>query len=272
LSLACVAGAAVALAWTAGSDDARERPAEAVADRAVRGIFDHDSSATGFDEQAALGFNMFDSGPWPEEMDALRARGARGFVWLGGYSNERCRFRESAAWVRERVSSIAGHPAVAAYLIDDEPLAEECPSAPAQVKARADLVKSLDPGPPTFVVLYRVDELRRFAHTVDVLAVDRYPCSIRHGCDFTKIDEAIEELDRLNVRYWAVIQAHGDEWYRVPTPAELHRQFARWRASRMEGYMVFSWRWPEKDRSLWLANHPELQAQLVKENEQPLHP
>jgi hypothetical protein len=232
----------------------------------IRAVFERDGSRTGFDEQAALGFNTFDSGPWPEDLDPLAARGLKGFVWLGGYSNESCAFRESDDWVRDRVRAIAGHPAVAAYLIDDEPLAEECPRAPAQVRARADLVKSIDPGPPTFVVLYRVEELASFAGTVDVLAVDRYPCSRRHGCDFAKIDEAVAELDRLGVRYWGVLQAHGDNWYQVPSPAQLHEQFVRWRASNMEGYFVFSWRWPDRRPALWLANHPELQAQLAKEN------
>jgi hypothetical protein len=267
--------AALVLVAASDGDDSAPGPRrapEAGGKLAVRAIFDRDSSATGFDDQAAIGFNTFDSGPWPEEMDALAARGVQGFVWLGGYSNESCRFRESDDWVRTRVSAIAGHRAVAAYLIDDEPLAKECPTAPAQVKARAELVKSIDPRPPTFVVIYRVDELKLFAGTVDILAVDRYPCSIRNGCDFSKIDEAIEEVDRLGVRYWAVIQAHGDDWYRVPTADELHEQFVRWRASRMEGYFVFAWRWPDDKPSLWLANHPELQLQLAKENAQPLHP
>src|SRR5215210_9018554 len=205
-------------------------------------------------------------------MRALAARGMRGFVWLGGYSNETCRFRESDAWIRKRVSSIAGERAVAGYFIDDEPLASECPTAPAQMKARAQLVKSLDPGPPTFIELYEVDELKRFAGTVDVLAFDHHPCSIRHGCDFGKIDEGIAELDRLAVRYWGVIQAHGDGWYRVPTAAELHEQFEHWRASRMEGYLVFAWRWPRDQPSLWLARNRELQEQLKKENAKPLHP
>jgi hypothetical protein len=265
--------ALVLVAASDGENAARgpRRAPEAGGKLPVRAIFDRDSSPTGFDDQAALGFTTFDSGPWPEEMDALAARGVQGFVWLGGYSNESCRFRESDDWVRTRVSAIAGHSAVAAYLIDDEPLAKECPTAPAQVKARAELVKSIDPAPPTFVVIYRVEELKLFAGTVDILAVDRYPCSIRNGCDFTKIDEAIAEVDRLGVRYWAVIQAHGDDWYRVPTADELHEQFVRWRASRMEGYFVFAWRWPDDEPSLWLENHPELQAQLAKENAQPLH-
>jgi hypothetical protein len=232
----------------------------------VRGVFDRDFSRTGFDDVAAIGFNTFDAGPWIEQLDTIADRGMKGFVWLGGYSNERCRFRESDDWVRARLSEVGGHPAIAAYLIDDEPLAGECPTAPAQMRRRAKLVESLDPGPPTFLVIYKVDELKLFAGTVDILAVDRYPCSIRNGCDFSKIDEAIAEVDRLGVRYWGVIQAHGDDWYRPPTPAELHQEFVRWRASRMEGYLVFSWRWPDDQPSLWLANNPQLQAQLAKEN------
>jgi hypothetical protein len=270
IACACLAVAAGVLVWATSGEGGQDRPAPAHAGPVVRGIFEQDSSATGFDDEAALGFTMFDTGPWPDKLAAVRAKGGKGFIWLGGYSNESCRFRKSDQWVRERVSAIAGNPAVAAYLIDDEPLAKDCPSAPAQIKARAKLVKSLDPGPPTFVVLYLTEELKKFAGTVDILAVDRYPCSIRHGCDFSKIDDAIHELDRLGVRYWGVIQAHGDDWYRVPTPAELHEEFVRWRASRMEGYMVFSWKWPDDNPSLWLSNHPELQAQLKKENAQPL--
>jgi hypothetical protein len=36
----------------------------------------------------------------------------------------------------------------------------------------------------------------------------------------------------------------------------------------MQGYLVFAWRWPRNDPSLWLANHPVLQAQLARENAQ----
>jgi len=34
----------------------------------------------------------------------------------------------------------------------------------------------------------------------------------------------------------------------------------------MEGYLVFAWHHPEGMHSLWLANHPRLQAQLAEEN------
>ena len=233
---------------------------------AVRGVYDRDLSPTGFDDEAAVGFNFIDSGPYRDEMDALKARGLKGFVWLGGYSNETCSFRESDGWVRSHVSEIAGHPGVGAYFIDDEPDAAKCPRAPQQMKARASLVKSLDPRPPTLVVIYKPRQLRLFAGTVDVLGLDKYPCSIKNGCDYSKIDVQAAEADRLGVRYWGVIQAYGDDWYKVPTPEEMHQQFEHWRSTNMEGYLVFAWRYPDDSPSTWLANNSALQAQLAIEN------
>jgi hypothetical protein len=231
----------------------------------VRGIYDRDSSQTGFDREAGLGFTYIDSNPF-DDFDQLAVRGLKGFVWLGGYSNETCSFTESDEWVRKHVSAIAGNPGVGAYFIDDEPDAAKCPRAPADMKARSDLVKSIDPGPPTFLVTYKIDQFRLFAHTVDVLGLDVYPCSIQDGCDYTKIDAQAEVADKLNVRYWGVIQAFGDDWYKLPTADELHREFVHWRATNMEGYLVFAWRHPDGMRSLWLENHPDLQAQLALEN------
>lgn len=233
---------------------------------AVRGVYDRDFSATGFDDQVAIGFNFIDSSPYKDEMSKLAARGLKGFVWLGGYSNTTCRFRKSRDWVRSHVRAIRRSPAVGAYFIDDEPDAARCPRAPAQMKARSDLVKSIDPGVPTFIVIYKIRQFKLFARKVDILGLDRYPCSIVDGCDWSRIDRQAAEANRLGVRYWAVIQAHGDDWYKLPTPAELREQFARWRVTRMEGYLVFAWHWPRDDSSLWLANHPELQAVLAEEN------
>jgi hypothetical protein len=247
---------------------------------AVRGIYDHDFSPTGFDDLAALGFNYIDSGPEKKQLAALAARGLKGFVWLGGYSNKTCEFNKPDEWVKTHVASIAGQAGVGAYFIDDEPNAAACPSAPDQMKARSDLVHSLDPSSgarpvPTFIASYKVDQFKSFAGKVDVIALDHYPCSIKKGCDYRIIDEQIAEADRLGIRYWGVIQAHGDAYYRPPTAAELHEEFVRWRHSKMEGYFVFAWHWPRNpnpsDRScennpLWLACHPDLRKQLRIEN------
>ena len=146
-------------------------------------------------------------------------------------------------------------------------------NVPAKLKARSDLVKSLDPGRPTFIVVHRPERLAEFAGATDIIGLDHYPCSYKNGCDYSKIDAQAAEADRLGIRYWGVVQAYGepscytsDPWYRLPTAQELHQEFAHWRATRMEGYLVFAWRWPACDSTFWLANHPELQSQLAYEN------
>ena len=239
----------------------------------VRGIYDRD-----INRQAALGFNFIDTGPGRDQVRAIAARGLKPFVWLGGYSNTECRFNESDDWLRSHVRAIATSrkrgrnrrtrrkPLVGAYLIDDEPDAAACPGAPAQMRARSKLVKSIDPRPATVIVTNKVEQFKLFAHTVDVLGLDHYPCSIKNGCVYSKIDAQAAVADRLGVRYWGVIQAVGDDWYKVPTPAELHQQFVHWRATNMEGYLVYAWRFPEDDPSRWLANNPALQAQFAVEN------
>jgi hypothetical protein len=232
----------------------------------VRGVYDKDLSATGFDDEAGTGFNFIDSGPDVGELDKLARRGLKGFVWLGGYSNSSCSFNERSAWVRSHVSGIAGHRGVGAYYIDDEPDASKCRRAPEQMKARSDLVKSIDPRPPTFLVSYKPGQLKLFAGKVDVLGLDRYPCSIAEGCDYSRIDAQAAEADRLGVRYWGVVQAYGDDFYKAPTPEELHEQFVHWRATRMEGYLVFAWRYPKDRPRKWLANTPALRRQLAVEN------
>lgn len=233
----------------------------------IRGVYDRDLSASGFDDEQAVGFNVIDSGPYPDQMAALEAAGLKGMVWLGGYDNTTCRFNESDDWVASHVAAIAGDPAVAAYFIDDEPNSAACPSAPQQVAARSALVKSIDPVPPTLLVVYRMDQLPAFAGTVDVVGLDHYPCSYTHGCDYQIIDDEVAAADRLGIRYWGVVQAFGDDYYRLPTADELREEFARWRASKMSGYLVYAWRSPhDADPSLWLANHPELLSVLQAEN------
>jgi hypothetical protein len=234
----------------------------------VRGIYDRDSSTTGFNYEVALGFNYVDSGPYIEDMRLLAAHHLKGLVWLGGYSNVTCTFEKSDEWVRSHVSAIAGSPAVGAYYISDEPNAATCPNAPAQTARRAALVKSIDPRPPTMTVTYHVDQLKLFADTVDLIGLDPYPCSRLYGCRYSLIGREVAEADRLGIRYWGIIQAAGDNWYALPTPQELHDEFMIWRRTRMEGYLVFAWRWPRGSPSLWLANHPALQAQLGTENAQ----
>jgi hypothetical protein len=231
-------------------------PAGAGTDRAsggfVRGVYGRDSSASGVSLLSAVGFDSVTVGPWKEELDALAAAGMRGVVWLWDYDDARCAFEKDDRWVRRVVRAIAGHPAILAYQVADEPsfarVDPGCPDVPGQVRARSDLIHSLDPGPPTYVVIPTWDgreayPYQHFAGTTDVMGLDVYPCWHQTPeCQMEIIDDAIAEADEDGVpRYWAVLQDFDDGWYRSPTAAELDEQFARWAGSRMEGYFVYHW-------------------------------
>jgi hypothetical protein len=84
------------------------------------------------------------------------------------------------------------------------------------------------------------------------------------------LEDGTALLRPLSDVYWMdYVDASGTSHTRragLPTPAELHEEFRDWRATRMEGYVVFAWHWPSGSPSMWLANHPEFQDQLAIEN------
>ena len=214
----------------------------------VRGAYGHDGSPTGVTEMKATGFNSVTVQPWRDHLDQLSAQGLLGLVWLFGYDNATCSFERDDTWVQEIVGDIAGHPAILAYNVADEPNVFQCPSAPDQIRARAALVKQLDPSKPTYTVVAAWDgregfPYQHFAGTTDIMGLDVYPCAYSlPTCKFEDIDRAIAEADADGVaRYWAILQDFSDNWYRSPSALELQTQFDHWARSRMEGYFVYSW-------------------------------
>lgn len=218
----------------------------------VRGAYGRDSTPDGVSLLRATGFDTVTVNPWRHALDALEAAGMRGVVWLWDYDDARCAFEKDDGWVREVVSEIAGHPAILAYQIADEPsfamVDPGCRNVPGQIRQRARLVESLDPGATTYVVIPTWDgresfPYESFAGTTDVMGLDVYPCWHQTPeCDFDLIDDAVAAAERDGVRrYWAVVQDFGDGWYRPPTAAELDEQLRRWAASGMEGYFVYHW-------------------------------
>ena len=188
--------------------------------------------------------------PERAELDALQRAGMKGIVWLWGYDDDECAFNRSDDEIRAEVARIAGHPAILAYQIDDEPedaRTHGCGSRVArQIRDRSRLVKSVDPGATTYLVVATWDgeeefPYQYFAGTTDVMGLDVYPYT-ENGPHPELIDKAIREANRDHVpRYWAILQDFSDGYYVTPTAAQLREQFTRWRRSRMEGYFVYDW-------------------------------
>jgi hypothetical protein len=231
----------------------------------IRGSYGKDASASGFDHIVRAGFTAIDRGAFPETLDPLPP-GVKAFVWLGNWDNKTCAWEKSDDWIRSHLGKIVGHRAILAYNLADEPHLWDCPNVPAALKARTRLVRSLDPKALTFVVIEPHSPGNPYAEyvgTVDVIAADGYPCSHKNGCVMTKIDDQIRLLEEAHVpRYWGVVQAFADSWYRMPTAEELREEFRRWRSSRMEGWLVFSWTYGTDT----LERHADLVDVLRAEN------
>lgn len=230
-------------------------PSQATVPPFVRGVYGRDSSPSGTDLIAATGFNVVTSFPWKDDLDALHARGLEVLVWTGEYHRTSpCEFELPDEWIERYISEVAGHPAIAAYQVADEPnyaRVEGCPDAAGDIRRRAELIRSIDPTKPTYVTISTWDGVegypyQHFAGATDIMGLVVYPCSYTWdgwgGCRFEIIDEAIAEADKDGIaRYWAVLQDFEDGWYRTPTSGELAEQFDRWARSRMEGYFVYRW-------------------------------
>ncbi len=78
-------------------------------------------------------------------------------------------------FIREKVEAFKAHPALLAWYINDElPL-----SMLDRLAARRDLMEQLDPGHPTWVVLYQIDEVQKYLPTFHAIGTDPYPIPTR---------------------------------------------------------------------------------------------
>ncbi len=80
---------------------------------------------------------------------------------------------EGNARTEKTVNALKDCPGIIAWYINDE-----LPSSMVKdLASRRDQMEALDPGRPTWVVLYQVDELRLYLSTFDVVGSDPYPIS-----------------------------------------------------------------------------------------------
>ena len=228
-----------------------------------RGIY----TTTGADYAriADLGFRTVIVNPTKAALEEVRAHGLTAMLYLGGYNGGTCAFGWSDATVATRVAAIKDHPASVMYYIADEPHSATCPEAVEQIKARSRLVKDIDPTALTAIAENRSFDVAAFANATDVMILSTYPCSHINGCVLSKIDTALRAARAANVRHpWAAPQSFGDDYYRVPTPAELRAVIDRWKAGGVEGFFTYTWNCCGDPETL--ANHPELWDTWRREN------
>jgi hypothetical protein len=82
---------------------------------------------------------------------------------------------DEVPFIREKVESFKDHPALLAWYINDElPL-----TLLDRLAARHRLMEQLDPGHPTWVVLYQIDDVRKYLPTFHAIGTDPYPIPTR---------------------------------------------------------------------------------------------
>lgn len=220
-----------------------------------------------------LGFTAAVSPATSTALDTLNTQGLKGLVWVGDYDNTACQHEKSDATITSIVNSVKNHPALLGYYISDEPeqAVAACPNVATQLKARSDLIRSLDPNTAhiTFQIIsnqgtnLRCYDYTTFMGVTDVMGLDIYPfrqnpayvpCVSDPTHPLNDISQAISAFNTQSAaykqshpsfvpRFYAVAQDFEDTYWRRPTVAELQQQFAAWQNSGMEGWWYFSWDW-----------------------------
>jgi hypothetical protein len=198
---------------------------------------------------ASYGFNVLDVGS-ASDADSLPA-GTVGQIWVGDYDNNTCNFEMSDAAVTSVVTAAVGDPRVSGYFYSDEPDPFACPNAYNQHAARNSLIKSLDPGHYTMMLMdtnsaqQTLDQIPHWVGKADYIALDPYPCYADNTstCDYSWIDTVTQAADAVGMNYWIEVQAFTGGAWRWPTPTELQHMLDQTAASRATGYMAFAWTW-----------------------------
>src|SRR5215211_1061948 len=92
---------------------------------------------------ASYGWNLIDvsSKSAADQLPSV----ARALVWVGDYDNTKCTWEVSDTSLKSQVIAGVGDPKIVGYFFSDEADPYACANAPAQHKARSDLIHSLDP-------------------------------------------------------------------------------------------------------------------------------
>src|SRR5436190_9184581 len=190
---------------------------------------------------ADLGFRTVVANPTKAALEEIHGYGLNAMVYTGGYDNVTCAFRWSDDTVTTRLTAIHDHPASVMYYVADEPHTAACPNVAQQVRARSQLVRSIDSDAATVLAENRPSDVIALANTTDVMILSTYPCSHPSGCVLSKIDAALNTARNANVKHpWGAPQSFGDDYYRVPSPAELQALIDRWKAGGAQGFFTYT--------------------------------
>ena len=180
--------------------------------------------------------------PGREQLDRCRAAGIEviypihtAWSWSSSKNKPKGIVTDADAdrYVERTVNEFKDHPALLAWYCNDErPL-----SRIRHLTARQRLLERIDPGHPTWTVLYQYGEVRGYYDSFDVIGTDPYPvpqASIGNVTLWTRTtDEEVMGLKPM----WQVPQAFDWHWHR----RNFRRGMAEHRFPTREEFMSMSW-------------------------------
>ena len=190
--------------------------------------------------------------PTRKQLDKCRAAGIEVIfplhvVWSWTSSKNRPRGvvtdADADAYVEKVVGEFKDHPAILAWYCNDERPSERIP----YLIDRQRLMERLDPGHPTWTVLYQYGEVRNYYPSFDVIGTDPYPvpqASIGNVALWTRTtDEEVMGLKPM----WQVPQAfawedYGKKGCRFPTREEMVNMTWQCVANGANGLVYFAYR------------------------------
>ena len=252
------------------------------------GTLHYIANTGGVTQVAQLGYDLFDTGPDPDQLATLPA-GTRALVWLGSLDNDACASPSyTFAQFTAAVDRLAGNPRVYGYFIADEPHPKVCPNAVADIRARADYIHAHDPTHKSFIVVLdgtnqcggsygcEFDAFRPAASHVDLIGLDPYPCNVTSSsCDYSKIDDTVHRAEAHGIPASAVVpvfQAFGQActsspYYRMPSATELRTMLQHWADAVPHPAFDYTYSWGRQGSSCpTLVDSPALQAVLRAHN------
>ncbi len=203
-------------------------------------------------QQAALGYNLFDTGMSAGTIDALPS-GGKALVWT---DEGDCPPATLSTAFRNFVTANASNPRVYGYYLADEPdsTSQGCIDA---IKARADFIHAANPDQKAFVLL--TDYPGTYAAYspasahVDLVGLDPYPCrwdiGTDGGCDYTMIETELARAAAAGVPQSAIVpmfQTFGDSrsgTWKPPTATELQAILAEWQEYLPSPAIDLSYTW-----------------------------
>jgi hypothetical protein len=244
--MASAALAALLLAVAPAATAAADTTPVAAADAPLAGTTLHYTNNVGYSAKPkGVGFNLWDIGPYPEDVAALPA-GHKALIWVGG-DNSTCTSEYTDSEFNALVDDLAGSDKVFGWYLWDEPDLDACPTLIDLIKRRAAAIRTRTGGRQlSFVASGGGDgeaappALAPARSGVDLIGLDPYPCRIGEACEYSLIDQAVRQTIANGTPASAIVpvfQAFGQtcssiptdhrKW-RMPTGAELDQIFARW--------------------------------------------